>query len=343
MSSKYLYSLLLLTFICAACGDDDSVAAPVTPQPVTPQPGAPVPGTSVPASLTPGAPAPAGASNFGTVSLRHGFQPDPHLARGTSGGQVNAANLDGSCAGWIASQPDHIFVAESAFPDLRIMVNGGTQDTTLVIRKPDQSYLCNDDGPSEGTNPVISGTFAPGTYQVWIGSYTQGESGAYTIGFTELGNITTASLGGSGSAAQVAGGDSNFGTVTLAPNFPVDPTTAAGTAGGSVQASSLDSNCAGWVSSVPDHLLVTTGSFSMLRVMVRSPEDTTLVIQKPDGSYLCNDDISPGNINPLVTGPFPAGTYKVMVGSYEQNGNSSYTIGFSELSSVVPERLPTPS
>lgn len=134
---------------------------------------------------------------------------------------------------------------------------------------------------------------------------------------------------------------SNFGTVTVAPGFTPDPATASGTSGGSTNGQSRNAQCAGWISDTPDHLLVATGDFPTLRVMARATnaeQDITMVIQRPDGSYVCNDDDEEG-LNPLVVGPFPAGTYKVWVGSYEEGTHAAYTLGVSELPSVTPSSL----
>lgn len=325
---KLITLVAALSALAIGCGDDGgaTTAPPVTPQPVAP--------TTPTTPTTPTAP--AGGSNFGTVTLATGFTPDPHTATGTSGGAVNAQNLNQACRGWVASQPDHLLVASTAFSNLRILVNGGAGDTTLVVQKPDGSYVCNDD--AEGRNPIVTSSFTPGTYKIWVGSYEQGQNTAYTIGFTELGSVNAASLGGGGGAAPAAGGGgSNFGTVTLASGFMPDPHKAEGTSGGSVQASSLNPSCTGWVSATPDHLFVASNAFSNLRVLVHSTDDTTLVIQKPDGTYMCNDDAE--GHNPIVTGAFPAGTYKVHIGSYNQGENSRYTLGFTELGSVTAASL----
>lgn len=125
----------------------------------------------------------AGDSNFGTVSLAPGFNPDPATATGTSGGTIDAATLAPECLGTVSETPDHLFVAEGAFSNLRVMVNSQS-DTTLVVQRPDGTYVCNDDGP-EGLNPVIDAAFGQGTYKIWVGSYS-GDNAPYTIGFTEL-------------------------------------------------------------------------------------------------------------------------------------------------------------
>ena len=136
----------------------------------------------------------AGGSNFGTVSLTPGFMPDPHTASGTSGGATDASTVNPACAGWIDSTPDHLFVAGGTFGNLRIMAHS-TADITLVVQKPDGSYLCNDD--TEGTDPVVAGPMAQGTYKIWIGSYQQGTNSPYTLGITELGSVNPSSLAGS--------------------------------------------------------------------------------------------------------------------------------------------------
>jgi len=133
----------------------------------------------------------AGGSNFGTITLATGFTPDPHVAAGTSGAGASgrdATTLDASCRGTIDSTPDHLFVATTAMSNLRIMANS-TSDTTLVIMKPDGSYACNDDG--EGLNPIVVIQGAPaGTYQVFVGSYNEGENAAYKLGVSELTSVT---------------------------------------------------------------------------------------------------------------------------------------------------------
>lgn len=135
----------------------------------------------------------AGGSNFGTVQLNAGFMPDPHTASGTSGGSIDAATWQAGCNGFVTTQPDHLFVAATAFANLRVMAHS-TGDITLVVQKPDGTYLCNDD--TEGTDPLVEGAFPAGTYKVWIGSYQAGTNSPYTVGFSELGSTMPSGLGG---------------------------------------------------------------------------------------------------------------------------------------------------
>jgi len=124
------------------------------------------------------------ASNFGTVSLSSGFMPDPHVEQGVSGGSVQARQqVNSSCRGWIARRPDHIFVAETRFQDLRIMARSDA-DITLVVIDDAGNVWCNDD--SEGLQPMVRSSFHAGRYRVWIGSYEQGVNARYSLGFSEL-------------------------------------------------------------------------------------------------------------------------------------------------------------
>ncbi len=335
-----------LGLVVSACGQDGPPPPPpatnaaVGAQPVAaavPQPvGTPV---GTPTAM------PAGGSNFGTVSLAPGFVPDPHTARGTSGGAIDANTLNPTCRGWISQQPDHLFVAQGAFSNLRMLVHGGGQDTTLVVQRPDGGYLCNDD--TEGRDPVVAGGFTPGTYKIWVGSYSRGQSIPYTLGLSELGHVMPSSLangavaggavaGGAG-ALDTTGGEANFGAVTLAPGFVPDPSVHNGTSGGAVAANSVNPSCAGFVSARPDHLFNASGSFTNLRILVSSSSDTTLVVRRPDGTFSCNDDAD--GTNPEVSGAFQPGQYRIWVGSYQQGQNAPYKIGFTELASVTEAQL----
>jgi len=127
-----------------------------------------------------------GASNFGSISLTTGFMPDPQSVSGTSGGATDATALGesqtGPCRGWIASQPDHTMTLGSSF-DFLAVSGSSSDDTTLVIRGPDGMWCSDDEGGDR--NPRIAGAWVPGCYQIWVGSYEQGDNSAYQLSFTE--------------------------------------------------------------------------------------------------------------------------------------------------------------
>ncbi len=286
---------------------------------------------------------PAGGS---AVSLSPGFLPDPMVARGSAGGSIAASSLARDCVGWVSGPPTVEATMTGTFPFLRVIADGGNTDLTLVVQRPDGSFACNDD--ADGTNPVVDGPMGIGVARIWVGTYEQGQPQPFLLGFSELQSVHTAEVrtnaGGAPTATasndsgpDTTGTGSNFGTISLAPGFRPDPARATGTSGGSLDASTVGNGCVGWISRQPDHLFVANGDFSPLRVMVKSEQDTTLVIYGPDGRYRCVDDVE--GRHPMIAGDFAAGTYRIWVGSYTQGQMASYTLGLSELSSVQPSSL----
>lgn len=124
-----------------------------------------------------------------------------------------------------------------------------------------------------------------------------------------------------------------FEDVTLSPDFTPDPTTVRGISGGPRPANDLSGRdetatgpCVGYVDQDPDHTMVLTQFFNYLSLQVQSPEDTTLVIRGPGGSW-CNDDYN--GKDPGMAGQWLSGTYHIWVGSYETDGYHPYVIRIS--------------
>jgi serine protease Do len=88
-------------------------------------------------------------------------------------------------------------------------------------------------------------------------------------------------------------------------------------AGGADDASVYGAGCIGFINAAqPDLTLTLDGPVTQLRVGVRSGSDTTLLVLRPDGSAICNDDSD--GLNPAVDIPKAmAGTYSVWVGVIE--------------------------
>jgi len=140
--------------------------------------------------------------------------------------------------------------------------------------------------------------------------------------------------------AQPAQSQQIFENVTIGSKFSPDPMTIKGISGGSVAARSVAGRaetptgpCVGFVDQPPDHTIVLTSFFNYLSLQVESPEDTTLVISGPGGSW-CNDDLQ--GKNPGIAGQWLAGTYKVWVGSYDKSNYQPYIIRMSEVGLLNP-------
>ncbi|TVQ97016.1 MAG: peptidase S1 [Deltaproteobacteria bacterium] len=110
-----------------------------------------------------------------------------------------------------------------------------------------------------------------------------------------------------------------FGTVELSAGFMPDPHTTEIRAGGSINAAESSvlsgQNCVGHIADAPDlRLNYTSGSFPLI-FRVRAEADTTLVINAPDGSWHCIDDVE--GLNPVIQFATPAsGQYDIWIGTY---------------------------
>jgi hypothetical protein len=121
-----------------------------------------------------------------------------------------------------------------------------------------------------------------------------------------------------------------FENLTLSPGFSPDPAIVRGISGGDMSASDVATRtetatgaCTGFVDEQPDHTIVLSSVFNFLNIQVESPEDTTLIIRGPGGTW-CNDDYT--GKNPGIAGQWLSGTYQIWVGSYRQNEYSPYVI-----------------
>ena len=115
-------------------------------------------------------------------------------------------------------------------------------------------------------------------------------------------------------AAQRATARPTYGSVRLQAGFLPDPHTLSMTAGGSTRVSV--SGCRyGYVTEAPDLILDYSGG-STLYLYARSSADTTLLVQLPDGRWMCDDD-GLGSRNPLlVLSGARRGRYAIWVGTY---------------------------
>jgi len=125
-----------------------------------------------------------------------------------------------------------------------------------------------------------------------------------------------------------------FGTINLTAGFTPDPRFIDVTAGGTINAERLGNNCAGSISNPPDvRVNYTTGTYP-LHLFAQSREDTTLVINLPDGSWICNDDFD--GLNPGIILPRPpSGQYDIWVGVFGGGSGIPARLGVSE---VPPRR-----
>lgn len=123
----------------------------------------------------------AAQGSGGGATLSPGFMPDPYVLSYVAGGTVAASQYGSDCAGTIASTPDHVLQL-GAFNYLKVSVESASDTTLAIYGEPYGRWFCNDD--SEGLNPVIAGSWAAGTYYVYVGSFSGTPS--YNLVITEI-------------------------------------------------------------------------------------------------------------------------------------------------------------
>lgn len=139
-----------------------------------------------------------------------------------------------------------------------------------------------------------------------------------------------------GAAAQDYTLEPSYGMIELSAGFEPDPHEVEMQAGGSLDASSaLGGGCTGYVAEAPDYdLIYDSGSGSLpLIITVRSAYDTTLVVNTPEGNWVCDDDSGPSHNPSLRFDPGQDGLYDIWVGTYDEGSLQDATLIISELES----------
>jgi hypothetical protein len=147
-------------------------------------------------------------------------------------------------------------------------------------------------------------------------------------------HIAAAALAGALLAAPIAAQNFNlqptFGTINLRAGFEPDPRFIDVTAGGRLDSARLGAQCTGSIADAPDvRLNYTSGTFP-LYLFAQSRQDVTLVVNLPDGSWICNDDFDGTNPGIVLQRP-PSGQYDIWVGVFGGGSGIPARLGISEL------------
>jgi hypothetical protein len=135
-------------------------------------------------------------------------------------------------------------------------------------------------------------------------------------------------------AAQDVSLPPTFATLDLRANFQPDPRSIDVTAGGTINAERLGNGCTGSIANPPDVRLNYTAGDLPLYFAVQSASDTTLVVNLPDGSWICNDDFI--ELNPgIVLGRPASGQYDIWIGVFGGGAGQPAKLLISE---VPPRR-----
>lgn len=260
--------------------------------------------------------------NYGDISLKSGFMPDPWEISLMAGGAFDLSNLDNSYSGFVSKAPDVNlnFTGESESLGFEVTSN---EDTVLLINMPGGVWTFSDD--VNGVNPLINLTTPePGLYNIWVGTYDDNNLTSATLSVTEL-NDSDPQMSDTPDIAA----DPNFGDIELISGFSPDPYTREVVAGGSFNLSGM--GYSGYISDAPDFdFYFTPGeSFSSITITVESEEDTILLINTPKMEWLYNDDST--GMNPSITISNPSdGLFNIWIGTYNTE-TANATLSISEL------------
>lgn len=135
--------------------------------------------------------------------------------------------------------------------------------------------------------------------------------------------------------AQDVNAEPNYQTVFLTNNFTPDPYTIAVDSGGEIDANTIADGCYGYIANAPDVRLVFEVDPTVLYpliISVDAAEDTTLVVNAPDGLWYCDDDSGENGLNPMVRLNKPmSGRYEIWIGTYGSTDYFPATLHLSEL------------
>jgi hypothetical protein len=120
----------------------------------------------------------AGLVRSQPINIAPGFQPDPLVVNGTSGGSVASQGC-----GTIAATPNHTLTLGANFNYLRINVQGGGKPT-LLIKGPGSRNSCVPADNMSGGSIQAPGFWEQGTYSIFVGDLAGGQH-PYTLSITQ--------------------------------------------------------------------------------------------------------------------------------------------------------------
>ena len=110
--------------------------------------------------------------------------------------------------------------------------------------------------------------------------------------------------------------DTTRATVNLTAGFILDPYLLPVIGAGDVAAGDLLEGCNGFVGAAPNVVVNWSGEAERLSFFGYSDSDPVLVVQLPDGSFVCNDDAGLNTVDPLLVVEDPAeGAYQIHFGT----------------------------
>jgi hypothetical protein len=226
----------------------------------------------------------------------------------------------GFCAGFSGLDAPDAVVSVGSREAVLSFYATSSSDLVIAVQSPDGQWACNDD--SFGLNPAVSFDGASaGDYQVYVGAYSQGDSGRFNL-YASVGqpNWSGADTSGGSGGALDPGAEPAIGRIGFGTDTRIEPRVIFDISPSQFEARGLGDGCAGFITPDQPDVVVQAGpSLPQLMVYMVSEADGVLTVVGPDGTVHCNDDFE--GLNPGIMIPNPApGDYAVFAGTYGGNG-----------------------
>lgn len=226
----------------------------------------------------------------------------------TAGGPDSASSFDDRCYGNLdAENPQLVLELDWSVSELSLYAMSDS-DTALAVQAPDGSWHCNDD--SFGLDPAVTlYDVGPGEISVWVSLWGSGGAPA-TL------NLRAGEPLWQADSALSEVTESRNGVLSVGPQAGPEPLSLSLEAGGSVSAYDFAGSCSGRIDPEAADLFVDIGGgVDILSLYATSTGDLTLLVLRPDGSVVCDDDSYDLHPGVILSNPEP-GRYAVWVGSW---------------------------
>ncbi len=198
---------------------------------------------------------------------------------------------------------------------IHLEATSGAFDTYLIVRSPSGTIQQNDDGIQGTTNSALDMmTAEAGPYTVTVSSYRAGEAGAYQL-----------SVRGGGAAATPVQPNAQ---PTPQPVAQPTPQPVAGSRAREITGTLARGDRTLRTGEFVDTHAMQFRPGEAIRLRLDSSAfDTYLIVRSPSGRQQDNDDLVSGNTNAGIDIPSAeAGSYQVMVTSYQPGMSGAYTL-----------------
>lgn len=258
----------------------------------------------------------------------------PHQIEGDIIGRKPASEFGATCAGFIGDAPTFAFDIEGDEPvEMAISVlNSGGIDTTLVLDGPGGPYCDDDSGGA--TLPRLRAELPPGSYTVYIGSYSENQGAHYR-----------ASIGLGQPRFQVSDCNADS-TIEISEGF--DEQNVSGTLGSDTRLcrDGVALECDGHLSNTAGPCVVVTSRQVVRFSVTQADFDSVMVLQAEHAAdSIYNDDGTAGLQSEIITVLEP-GSYALHVGAYDPSTTGSWTVNAQRLDVTTDAKgtvQPTPA